>query len=246
MPTLFWIIFATFFVSLVSLLTGFCLLRQKKFTQKYSFYLVGFSAGVLLSAAILDLLPEALSQKQNAGVYVSLLSGIMVFFFLERFVIWFHHHDQMHELHPSSFLVLLGDFVHNIFDGIAITAAFLINPWVGILTTLAITAHEIPHEIANLVILVHGGFSKSKALFFNFSFGLSAVAGAIIAFYFLKRLEILLPLSLAFTAGMFIYITCSDLIPELHQNSRNEKTWGQSLSFLLGIAVMWLLISFFS
>jgi len=241
MSTLSSVILASTVVSLISLI-GSVFLIKKDFLTKYAFYLVSFSAGVLLSTALLDLLPEAIKTKHNIGVHYPILFGIVFLFFLERFLIWFHHHDNTHNTKPSVYLILFGDGIHNFFDGIAISASFLTNPKLGVVTTLAIIAHEIPQEIADFTILIHGGLSKTKALFFNFISALTALLGAILGVYFLSKLQFLLPTFLAFTAGTFIYITCADLIPDLHNDFKEHGKWAQTIPFIFGIVLMWLFI----
>ncbi|KKR82824.1 MAG: Zinc/iron permease, partial [Candidatus Daviesbacteria bacterium GW2011_GWA2_40_9] len=217
MPTLLSIILASLFISLVSFVGGILLFWGKVGTQKITAYLVSFAAGTMLAVAFLDLLPEALKASTEANIFVPALLGLLTFFFLERFVVWFHHHDSPHDASPTVILILVGDGVHNFIDGVGIAATFLVNPALGFLTTLAIAAHEVPQEIADFSILVHGGLGKVRALVFNFISGLTALLGAVVGFYFLEKLEAMLPLLLAFTAGMFIYIASSDLIPELHK-----------------------------
>ena len=244
MSTLFLTVTASLTVSLIALVGALFLYWERLTSQKVTLTLLSFAAGTMLAVSFLDLLPEALeSAAEGANIFIPVLLGIVVFFFLERFVLWFHHHDETHDMHPSAVLILLGDGLHNFIDGIAIAAAFLTNPGIGFATTLAIAAHEIPQEIADFSVLIHGGMEKTKALFFNFISGLTALVGAVLAFYFLENLTGVLPLSLAFTAGMFIYIACSDLIPEMHQHANKQKSWTQFLPFLLGIATLWVLVT---
>ncbi len=240
------IILATFLVSLVSVLAGLLLIWQKKFAAAFSFHLIGLAAGVLLSSAILDILPEAFKAGKPETLFPPLLLGIVGFFFLEGFVAFFHHHEAEETARPAAILVLIGDGLHNVFDGIAIAASFLVSPVLGWTTTVAIASHEIPHELADFLILINGGFTKGRALLFNFLSALTAFAGALGGFFFLEKLESWLSPALAFTAGTFIYIACSDLIPNLHHNLRTRRSWGQPLSFLLGIVFMSLLINFFA
>ncbi|MSU75599.1 MAG: ZIP family metal transporter [Candidatus Magasanikbacteria bacterium] len=243
------IILASLAVSLLSFVGGILLVSKKTWQQfqseRVSAYLVSFAAGVMLATAFLDVLPEALEKAGSNfhPVLLATLLGIIVFFFLERFVLWFHHHDDGHGSSPSVLLILVGDGVHNFIDGVAIAATFMTNPGLGIITTLAIAAHEIPQEIGDFSVLIHGGLSRSKALFYNFLSALTALIGAILGFFFLGKLENILPISLAFTAGMFIYIACSDLIPDLHQEFRREKRWIHSIPFIFGIVLLWFLIS---
>jgi len=235
---------ASISVSLVALIGALFLYWEKLTTEKTAAYLLSFAAGTMLAVSFLDLLPEAVeSAAEGTNVFMPVLLGIVVFFFLERFVLWFHHHDETHGMKPSAVLILLGDSLHNFIDGIAIAAAFLVSPGLGLATTLAIAAHEVPQEIADFSVLVHGGMKKGRALLLNFISGLTALAGAVLGFYFLEGLEGLLPISLAFTAGMFIYIACSDLIPEIHKSAEKQRSWTQFLPFLLGIATLWILVA---
>lgn len=237
------IILATLIVSAISFVGGLVLFSQKLLNKKVTGYLVSFAAGTLLTVTFLDLLPEAVEAGGEAAqIFLSVFLGIVGFFFLERFVLWSHHHDCEHETKPTATLVLLGDSFHNFIDGIAIAAAFITSPTLGVATTLAMMAHEIPQEIADFSILIHGGMQKSKALFYNFLSALTAVVGAVAGFYFLENLSGLLPVLLAFTGGMFIYIACADLIPEIHKDLARQRSWFQVLPFVLGIALLWILI----
>lgn len=242
------IIISSFIVSIISFSGGLFLFQKRFFTDRFLTYFVSFAAGVMITAAFLDLLPEALEGFEQFGIHDNVLLpaflGVVFFFFLERYVLWFHHHHGLHGTRPSSVLILLGDTLHNFIDGIAIAASFLTNPGVGIATTLAIAAHEIPQEIADLSILVHGGMKRSHALLFNFLSALSAMIGAILGYFFLENIEGLVPYFLSFTGGMFIYIACSDLIPDLHREFKKSKVWFQSIPFILGIAVLYATILF--
>lgn len=216
---------------------------KRLLSERVTAYLVSFAAGILLATAFFDLLPEAAEGGiEIAHVFLLTFLGIVSFFFLERFVLWFHHHDELHGTKPSAILILFGDALHNFIDGVAIAAAYLTNPSLGLATTMAIAAHEAPAEIADLSILISGGIKKSRALFFNFLSGLTSLAGAILGLFFLKSLEGLLPLALAFTAGMFIYIACADLIPDLHKEFKRQKSWAQSIPFILGILATWTMV----
>lgn len=238
------IIIATLSVSAISFAGGLILFSKKLLTEKMTGYLVSFAAGTLLAVTFLDLLPEALEQSgPEFNIFLPVFLAVILFFFLERFVLWFHHHDSAHGTKPTAVLVLLGDGIHNFIDGVAIAAAFITDPTLGVVTTLAMMAHEIPQEISDFSILIHGGMKKEKALFFNFLSGLAAVLGGVLGFYFLESLQGALALLLAFTGGMFIYIACADLIPELHKDFARQKSWVQALPFLLGIAFLWILIT---
>ena len=246
MTTLSSIIIASLFVSSVALSGALLLVWKRLLTGKAITYFVSFAAGMLLAISFMDLLPEAVEGRVRiSNVFLSTFFGIVTFFFLERFVLWFHHHDDLDDLHgakPSALLILVGDGLHNFIDGVAIAATFLTNPTLGLTTTLAIAAHEVPQEIADFSILIAGGMKKAKALFFNLLSGLTALIGAIAGFYFLEHLQENLPIALAFTAGMFIYIACSDLIPDLHRDFRQRKSWMQSLPFIFGIVIAWFIV----
>lgn len=241
MDTLVLIIGASVITSLISLAGGVFLFWKRLWTEDASTHLVSFAAGVMLAAAFFDLLPEA-QEAGETDIFLPVFLGIVIFFFLERFVLWFHHHDSTHGSKPAPILILLGDAVHNFIDGVGIAAAFLVSPSLGVITTLAIAAHEVPQEIADFSVLVHGGFSRAKALLFNLISGVTALIGAVTGYYFLANLEGWLPALLAFTAGMFIYIACSDLIPELHKDFQKQKSWIQSIPFIVGIVILWSLV----
>jgi len=242
MSSLYLIILASLVISSISLIGGVFLFWKRLSVKKFSSYLVAFAAGVMLTTAFIDLLPEALENNDDQNIYIYGLLGILVFFLIERLVIWFHHHDVM-RVKPTAYLVLLGDGLHNFFDGLTIAAAFLANPGLGFITTLAISAHEIPHEIADFSILLHAGMKKNKALFYNFLSALTALIGAIIGFYFLNKFEKMLPALLMFSAGVFIYIACTDLIPDLHQDFKKQKKWATTFTFIAGVVLTYFLIT---
>ena len=241
MDILLLIIIATTAVSLASLAGGMLLFWKQIWTESFTPILVSFAAGVMLSASFFDLLPEAF-ESGGADIFTAVFLGIVLFFFLERFVLWFHHHDSTHGASPAVYLILLGDGVHNFIDGVAIAAAFLLSPGLGLITTLAIAAYEIPQEIADFSVLVHGGLGKLRALVFNLISGLTALLGATLGFFFLGNLQVILPALLAFTAGMFIYIACSDLIPELHKDFKKQKSWAHVVPFIAGTLLLWFLV----
>lgn len=238
MSSLQLIILSNFIVSSVSFVG--VLFIKKLSREKLLPYLISFAAGVMLTTAFTDLLPEAQEAAGELDIFLPALGGIMTFFFLERFILSLHHHEERPRFKPSVFLVLLGDGFHNFFDGVAIAATFMTNPVLGLTTTLAIVAHELPHEIADFSILVYGGMTRGKALFFNFISALTAVLGGIVGFYFLNFFEKVEPVAIAFTAGVFIYIACSDLIPEVHKDFKKQQRWLQSGAFLIGAIAIYL------
>jgi zinc and cadmium transporter len=210
--------------------------------------LIGFAAGVMLATAFLDLLPEAVEYGPNLkDVFLYALLGVVAFFFLERTFIWFHHHDHDHkhqETKPTTGLIIIGDGIHNLIDGLAIAAAFVTSPAVGIATTAAIALHELPLEIADFSVLLHSGLKRGKALLYNLSSAMTAVVGGVLGYLFLSNLEKYLFIFLAFTSGMFIYIASSDLIPDIHKHLDRKKGAWQLIPFMLGILTIFLLTNF--
>lgn len=241
------IILLTLLGSLLSLCGGLLLLLKKNWNPSFSLKLTSFAAGVLLATAFLDLFPEALEHMEDTGggdVFLPALFGIGVFFLLERTLLWFHHHHSGHGIKPTVLTVILGDGLHNFIDGVAIAAAYIINPSVGLTTALAVAAHEIPQEIADFSVLLSQKLSKSKAIMFNVASALTAVLGAVGMYFFADTLKLHLGSIMAFTAGMFAYIALSDLIPELHHSDSKKESFPQAVAFLIGIALVALVKSF--
>lgn len=238
------ILLFTFLGSILSLVGSFLLLMKKGLTEKLSNQLLNFAAGALLATAFLDLLPEALEFAGESDIFLWTLAGFVSFFFAERFIQVFHHHHA-HGHEASTFLILIGDGIHNFIDGIAITTAFLTSMPLGITTSLAVAAHEIPQEIADMGVLLANGLSRSRALFYNFLSALTAVAGALIAFFFASFIENYLYIFLAVTAGHFIYISASDLIPVLHEKYAQDRKMVNGGLFILGIVTVYIFRTIF-
>lgn len=228
-------------VSMISLIGVFTFSMNKKMLTKMLFFLVSFSAGALLGDAFIHLLPEA-SRQFGFGLNISLyvLLGILLFFILEKFIHWRHCHIPTSKGHPHPFVFmnLIGDSLHNFIDGLIIGASYLVSIPVGIATTIAVVLHEIPQEIGEFGVLLHGGFTKKKALLFNFLTALTAVAGAVVALLLSSRFENEMAFLLPLTAGGFIYIAGSDLIPELQKEVAPSKSMLQLVGIILGIVVM--------
>jgi zinc and cadmium transporter len=234
---------SVFIVSLISLIGVITLSIKTKKLSSFLIYLISFSAGTLLGDAFIHLLPEAV---ENYGLTLnlsfSILAGIIVFFILEKIIHWQHCHGtitEAHHIHPFAYMNLVGDAIHNFLDGIIIAASYLISIPAGIATTIAVLFHEIPQEIGDFGVLLHGGFSKNKALVVNFLSALTAILGAVLTLWLgtsIANLEsILVPIAI----GGFIYIASSDLIPQLHKHSDTiGKSLLQLLAFIAGIAVM--------
>lgn len=238
MTILLWIIGATIFISLLSLVGVFALYISDTLFGKIVTPLVALSAGALLGGAFLHIIPEIVEVSGDGlGIYVWILVGFSLFFFLEQFIHWHHcHKSQHHHIKPVTYLVLVADGVHNFIDGLAIGTAFVIDIRLGVITTIITMLHEIPQELGDFGVLVHGGWKKGRALLFNFSSALMAVAGGIIAFFLSK--EINTTFLLAATAGTFIYIASSDLIPEIKGGRNFFKNLTHFAVFLAGIFLM--------
>ena len=235
------LIAAVLFGSLLSLAGGIYLLYGKTGVGTLQRVAVPFAAGALLAAAFLDLLPEALEMESADLVLGLALLGLVVFFVLERSLGWFHHHhdDESHgEKRQTSSLIIIGDTLHNFIDGLAIGAAFLVDPAVGIVTTAAIAAHEIPQEIGDFGLLLSKGMSKRKVLLVNVFSAVATLIGAALVFGLAGQIGLSEGILLAITAGFFIYIAASDIIPTIH--AEPERRWAniQTAVLIAGIAIV--------
>lgn len=211
--------------------------------------LVSYAIGALLGAALLGLIPHALEHDGvNPGTIMgTLLFGILVFFLLEKLVLWRHcHHDDCaahspdshhhaSKKDPSGLLIVIGDATHNFVDGVMIAAAFLTDVRVGIMAGLAAIAHEIPQEVGDFAILLNSGYSRLKAMLFNVLSSMSTLVGGILAFVALPYVESSLPYILTFAAASFIYIAVADLIPGLHERAEIKATAHQLILIAAGV-----------
>lgn len=238
--TLFWIFVSTFLVSLIAFIGIFALTIKEKLLKKIIFLLIALSAGALMGDAFLHLIPEAI-QSLNKNIFLYILAGFITFFLIEKILHWRHCHDGKCPIHTFAYINLIGESVHNFIDGLIIAASFIINIPLGIATTIAIALHEIPQEIGDFGVLVHGGFNKTKALFLNFFVALTAIFGGFIGFYLSNTTQTFIELLIPFTAGGFIYIAASDLIPELKKEIDNKKSLLNFIAFIFGIFLMYLL-----
>lgn len=244
MTPMFYAFISVFIVSLISLIGVFSLAIKEEKLKKVLLFLVSFSAGALLGGAVFHLLPEAVEEMGFAKkLSFCFLGGIIVFFILEKFIRWRHCHIPTSENHPHpvSYMNLIGDAFHNFLDGTIIAAAYLVNFSLGLTTTLAVIFHEIPQEIGDFGVLIHGGFNKKRALLFNFTSALFAVLGCLATFLINDFVSGLSWLLVPFTAGGFIYIAGSDLIPELHRETSVKKSFWQLSALLLGVGLMFVL-----
>lgn len=229
----------------VSLVGGLALLMKKSWSHEAMLLMISFAAGVLLSVSFSELLPEAVEATELAGKEVGplfevTLAAMVGFFLFERSFVWFHHHHEPHQDQPKPVvtMVWIGDTLHNAIDGLVITAGFFVSVPVGITTALAVGAHELPQEIADFSLYVAEGIGKTKTLVLNVVSSLATVVSAVSAYFLWDKISVLQPQLLAFTAGMFIYIAGSDLIPELHAEYRRKRAFVQSAAFGGGIAAI--------
>ncbi len=224
--------------SVFCLIGGILLLWKEKWAKKIALYLVSFAAGALLGAAFLHLLPEAI-EEGGVSIFWYVLIGLLVMFLVEKSLLWYHCHDGKCEIHTFNYTILFGDGVHNFIDGIIIGVSFLISIPLGIITALAIAFHEIPQEIGNFAVMLHGGMKRTKILIYNLIAASMTPLAAILAYIFSSSLEkAIIPL-VAFAGGTFIYIASSDLIPEIHKETKKSKAIAQFFLLLLGILVIW-------
>ena len=210
-------------------------------------HLISYAIGALLGAAFLEVLPNAIEAQGEAGVTTAIvLAGILGFFVLEKLVLWRHCHDDHCEGHESQatandhgrsgLLILVGDTFHNFVDGVLIAAAFMQDVRLGIVTALAIIAHEIPQEVGDFLILLHSGYSRLKALAFNLLSSLATLVGGLLAYFALSAVQGVVPVFLALAAASMIYVAVADLIPGLHRRTELRATVQQVLLIAAGVA----------
>ena len=229
-------------VSLLSLLGILTLILKDRTLEKGLVLIVAFSAGAMMGGAFLHLIPEALDIG-NRYTFHYVLVGFIAFFLIEKVLRWRHCHKTECEVHSFAMMNLLGDSVHNFLDGLAIAAGYIAGIDVGISTTIAVIFHEIPQEIGDFAILVYGGFRKVTALAVNFLSAVTAIIGGVIG-YLLAGNSLFLPFLLPFTAGGFIYIAATDLMPELIRGENQIKSIENFFAFLSGILIMLMLKQF--
>lgn len=245
------IILTTFIISLFSLSGIFALSLREKTLHSILFFLVAFSAGTILGASLFDLLPEAVEMVNEPTVFIYIALGYVTFFVLERFIYWYHGHghaDDIESLKDErtitknfAYLNILGDGIHNFIDGMIIAASFNVGIHVGIATTVAVIFHELPQEMGDYGILIYAGFERTRALILNFAASLSVVLGGLFAVFFLETVNALSGFLISFSAGAFLYLAASELIPELREEKDFSRALVQFALFILGLAVIWYL-----
>jgi len=242
MQTLIWILVSTFLISLISLIGVLTLSVKHKTLEKLTLLFVALAAGALIGGAFLHLIPESLESLKQANTFIGVLSGFVLFLIIEKALHWRHCHENNCKIHNFAYMSLFGDLVHNFIDGLLIAASFLTNIQIGITTTLAVALHEIPQEIGDFGVLLHGGFSKLKALSYNFLSALTAIIGGLIGFFINSKIEIVTQFLVPIAAGGFLYVGASDLLPELRKETNIWKSLLNLLIFIIGILIMYLFL----
>jgi len=244
------IIAVCFFGSLLSLMLAYLFSKLKM--VNYADYFVSFAVGTLLGAAFLEIIPHAYELSRDLHqISLIVLIGILVFFILEKLLVWRHCHGSHCENHSpvvnhdikKGSILIIGDCFHNFIDGILIASAFIVDINLGLITALAIIVHEIPQEISNFSILINSGYSLSRTLLMNIITGCAMIIGAILAYFVLNDLEFLIPIILSFAASSMIYVAISDLIPSLHKKVEIKQTFQQTFSIFLGVLIIYFLHS---
>jgi zinc and cadmium transporter len=242
---------STFFIAIgLSLIGGFgglliasgVLLIKDSTRAKLVPWLVSYAVGALLGVSMLALLPTTMEQLPPERVFPTLLAGILIFFILEKLVLWRHCHIHDCEVHESSVVpVLVGDAFHNFVDGAVIAAAVITSVPLGVSTAFAVAAHEIPQEVGDFAILLHAGYSRARALMLNAISAGASAAGAAVAFLALDVVPKMLPYFLALAAASFLYVAMADLIPGLHRGRTDAGSLRQILLIAAGVGTMLLL-----
>ena len=259
MSVILWIFGATFLVSLISFVGVSALALKKNFLLKILLILVAFAAGALIGVAFFDIIPEALQASKAAPIYI--VSGILIFFSVERFIGWHHahhehdidpthHHKEDHDKYhhkPFIYTNLIADGIHNFLDGTLIAASFIANIPLGIATTIAVTLHEIPQEIGDFAILIHGGLSVRWALAFNFISAITAIIGGLFVVYLsaTSAIQNINPILLGIGGGGLLYLALTDILPEINKENDWKKSLAQFVMLLAGLVIVYS-IAFFA
>jgi zinc and cadmium transporter len=253
MNTLAWIVGFTLLGGVAGVLVAsLFLLVPERVRSRALPLMVAFATGALLAAALLGLLPEAIELAGPGGygtVGVALLGGIALFFILEKLVLWRHCHaddcethapgqDHDHHRRAPGTMLLVGETMHNVLDGVLIAAAFLINVNLGVMTGFAVLAHEVPSEVGNFAVLLHSGLSRGQAFRWNLTAALGAVLGGVVGYYTLSALRPALPYALAVSAASLLYVAVADLIPGLHRRADTRSSVWQVVLIAGGVALV--------
>jgi len=253
MSILTWIIATTVLGGVLSVIAAAVIALNAK--ASHVPILISYAVGTLLGAVFLELLPHAFGISPSPErMAATILFGILLFFVLEKLVLWRHCHQEECEAHDphetvrnddhdhgrSGMMIMIGDTFHNFVDGVIIAAAFLANPELGLVTALAIIAHEIPQEVGDFVILLHSGYSKRQALLFNMLSSAAMIVGGVFAYYALQTMQSWIPTMLGLAVASMLYVSVADLIPGLHRRPEIRDTVQQVVLIALGVATIWL------
>ncbi len=241
MLQLLYIILTTFAIALIAFIGVFTLAMKEQLLNKILIILVSLSAGALMGGAFIHLLPESIEKSGDTNILIFVLVGFVLFFIIEKVLHWRHCHKGKCDVHTFHYMNLIGDSVHNFIDGLIISASFIVSIPLGLTTTIAIAAHEIPQEIGDFGVLIYGGFEKKKAIVLNFIVALTVVAGGVVGYFISKSIEQVAIYLLPFAAGGFIYIAATDLVPEIKKELNIKKSMATILVFICGILLMWLI-----
>ena len=242
MNILIYTILALFLASIGSvLLSGVLLLLNDKWLGKVSDYLLYLAGGTLLASAMFGMIPEAVEKIDLHEAMIWILIGILGFFILEKIILWRNCHNENCERqqHAAAPMIIIGDAFHNAIDGVVIAASFLTSVELGFFVTFSVILHEIPQELGDFGVLIKGGYSRKKALFYNLLSGSSSLVAGIAAYFVLDWVESLIPYSLAIAAASFLYISLADLIPEMHKETKLKQSFIQFLLILAGVLIIW-------
>ena len=248
--TLVWILAATVAGGVLSVIAAATL----AFNARISWVpvLISYAVGALLGAVFLDVLPQAFERAQSLeATALTILAGILLFFVLEKLVLWRHCHVEQCEAHDpplaphhdhgrSGMMIMIGDTFHNFVDGVLIAAAFLADRELGIVTAVAIIAHEIPQEVGDFLILLHSGYSRSRAFLLNTLSSAAMIAGGLLGYLALQGVQHWIPYLLGLAAASMLYVSVADLIPGLHKRPELKATLQQVVLIALGVATIWL------
>jgi len=242
--TLLYILALCFLGSILGLVGGIVLLFRGKIEKETSLHLISFAAGVMISAAFLDLFPEAIELGEN-NVFIYALIGLVSFFFVENLLIHFHHHEgHHHSLKNVVPLLVTSDSIHNFIDGVVIAASFLVDHKLGFLVAFATFVHEVPQEIGDFGVMLSSGTSKMKTLLANLGSAFATFVGAILTYYFVGSTQGVIGPMLGLASGMFLYISTADILPEIVRDKKRDNPWHTTIFFLLGILLIILLTTF--
>jgi len=240
MHTLAYILIASFLIASGALVGIIALAVRKELIEKILLSLVSLSAGTLMGGAFFHLMPEAAEKLEITKLLYIVLFSFILFFFIEKIIHWHHHHTAECEIHTFGYINIVGSSIHNFIDGLIIAATFLVDVRLGITTSVAIVSHEIPQKIGDFCIFLYAGFEKRKAIIINILVALTIVIGGVLGYFLSQSISGLITYLLPFAAGGFLYISTSDLIPEIKKEKDLKKSLVSFVFFLIGIAIMYL------